>query len=57
MIFGEDLFAPVNAFVRHSTDFSELAGPRTACPSIAPIKLVKQPGKVDVEYFTERGCS
>jgi hypothetical protein len=35
----------VNAFVRHSTDFSELAGPCKTCPSIATIALVKQPEK------------
>lgn len=35
----------MNAFVRHSTDFGELTGPRTTCPSIATITLVKQPEK------------
>jgi hypothetical protein len=67
IIFGEDLLAVVNAFVRHSTDFSELPGPLADNPSLATMGLVKKAGKLfcsavgkqisrttDLELFLER---
>jgi hypothetical protein len=36
IVFGEDLLATVNAFVHHSTDFSELAGRLQPTPAWLP---------------------
>jgi len=67
IVFGEDLLAVVNAFVRHSTDLNELPGPLADNPSLATIGLVKKAGKLfcsaigkqnsrtkDLELFLER---
>jgi hypothetical protein len=46
IIFGEDLLATVNAFVRHSTDFDETASSLLESPSLATMGLVKKTGKL-----------
>ena len=67
IVFGEDLLAVVNEFVRHSTGFNELPGPLADNPSLATMGLVKKAGKLfcsaigkqnsrtkDLELFLER---
>ncbi len=46
IIFGEDLLATVNAFVRHSTGFDETASSLPEYPSLATMGLVKKTGKL-----------
>ena len=46
IIFGEDLLATVNAFIRHSTDFDDTASSLPESPSLATMGLVKKAGKL-----------
>lgn len=55
IIFGEDLLATVNTFVRHSTDFNDVVNPTSLYPGLAAMGPVSKVARPIYEAIGKRG--